>query len=81
MPVSLEQKINKAKEDSMLVLTRKAGETITIDGDIHVSIVQVKGKQVRVGISAPKEKSIQRGELILQPKSLKEVVLSKTHSL
>lgn len=48
----------------MLVLTRKAGETITIDGDITIQIVQVRGRQVRVGIEAPKSKKVQRGELI-----------------
>ena len=49
----------------MLVLTRKIGEIITIDGDIKIQIVQVRGQQVRVGIDAPKDKKIQRGELIL----------------
>ena len=39
----------------MLVLTRKTGETITIDGDIVIQIVQVRGRQVRVGIEAPKK--------------------------
>ena len=48
----------------MLVLTRKTGEIITIDRDITVQIVQVRGQQVRVGISAPKDKKIQRGELL-----------------
>ena len=47
----------------MLVLTRKAGETINIGGDIVIQIVQVQGRQVRVGIAAPKQKKIQRGEL------------------
>ena len=51
----------------MLVLTRKAGETITIDGDIVVQIVQVRGRQVRVGIEAPKNKKVQRGSLLLLP--------------
>ena len=58
----------------MLVLTRKAGETITIDGDIVVQVVQVRGKQVRIGISAPKSKRVQRGELI---PALNEVLMSK----
>ena len=49
----------------MLVLTRKIGEIITIDGDIKIQIVQVRGQQVRVGIDAPKDKKIQRGELLL----------------
>ncbi|MCY4321688.1 MAG: carbon storage regulator [Bdellovibrionaceae bacterium] len=47
----------------MLVLTRKVGETVNIDGDIVVQVVQVRGKQVRIGISAPKNKKVQRGEL------------------
>ena len=59
----------------MLVLTRKAGETITIDGDIIVQIVQVRGRQVRVGIEAPKNKKVQRGEL--SAPALKRVLLSK----
>lgn len=60
----------------MLVLTRKAGETITIDGDITIQIVQVRGRQVRVGIEAPKHKKVQRGELI-QPLSKGAVLLEK----
>lgn len=62
----------------MLVLTRKAGETITIDGDIVIQVVQVRGKQVRIGISAPKSKKVQRGELI---PSLSKVIASKSSLL
>jgi carbon storage regulator len=47
----------------MLVLTRKIGETITIDDHIKVTIVQIKGKQVRVGVDAPKETKIYREEV------------------
>lgn len=47
----------------MLVLTRKTGETITIDGEIKIQIVQVRGRQVKVGIEAPKHKKVERGEL------------------
>ena len=60
----------------MLVLTRKAGETINIDGDIVIQIVQVQGRQVRVGIEAPKKIKVQRGELSANP-SLKRVLLPK----
>ena len=52
----------------MLVLTRKVGEAITIDGNIKIHIQKVQGKQVRVGISAPKERKIQRTELLIQTK-------------
>jgi carbon storage regulator len=47
----------------MLVLTRKVGETIAIDDHIKITIVQIKGKQVRVGIEAPKETKIHREEI------------------
>jgi carbon storage regulator len=47
----------------MLVLTRKIGETITIDDHIKVTIVQIKGKQVRIGVDAPKETKIYREEV------------------
>lgn len=60
----------------MLVLTRKAGETINIGGDIVIQIVQVQGRQVRVGIEAPKQKKIQRGELAAA-RALKRVLLPK----
>ena len=63
----------------MLVLTRKVGETITIDGDIHINIVKVQGRQVRVGISAPKDRKVQRTELLIPPKKpIRTVVLSKS---
>lgn len=61
----------------MLVLTRKAGETITIDKNIVIQIVQVRGRQVRVGIEAPKDKKVQRGELSTRPAPFKKALLSK----
>ena len=47
----------------MLVLTRKLGESIAIDDHIKIVIVQIKGKQVRLGIQAPKETKIHREEV------------------
>lgn len=47
----------------MLVLTRKMGEGITIDGGIRVVVVQIRGGQVRLGIEAPLDKKIARDEL------------------
>ena len=49
----------------MLVLTRKIGETIAIDDDIKIVVVQIKGRQVRLGIEAPKETKIHREEVYL----------------
>jgi carbon storage regulator len=47
----------------MLVLTRKLGESIAIDDHIKIVVVQIKGKQVRLGIQAPRETKIHREEV------------------
>ncbi len=47
----------------MLVLSRKQWDSIVIDGNIKVTVVEVKGNVVRLGIEAPKEVSILRSEL------------------
>jgi len=47
----------------MLVLSRKAGETIWIGEDIEIIISEVKGEQVKIGISAPRSIDVIRGEL------------------
>jgi carbon storage regulator len=49
----------------MLVLTRTLGESIAIDDHIKIRVVQIKGKQVRLGIEAPKETKIHREEVYL----------------
>jgi carbon storage regulator len=50
----------------MLVLTRRVGEEIVIANDIRVTVVAVKGKQVRLGITAPASVNVVRQELCLQ---------------
>ena len=47
----------------MLILTRKLGETLIIGDDIKVSVLGVKGGQVRIGIEAPDNVSIHREEI------------------
>ena len=47
----------------MLILTRKAGESITIGDDIKIQVIEIKGKQVRLGIEAPKKYAIHREEV------------------
>ena len=51
----------------MLVLTRKDGERIVIDGGITVEVVEAQGGRVRLGISAPPEVRVMREELIRAP--------------
>jgi len=47
----------------MLVLTRKIGEEIVIDGNIRVTITSIKGDKVRIGISAPPHVAVHREEV------------------
>ncbi|MDR1576666.1 MAG: carbon storage regulator CsrA [Deltaproteobacteria bacterium] len=50
----------------MLILTRKIGETVAIGDNIKVRVVDVKGHQVRLGITAPIEWSVHREEVFLR---------------
>ena len=47
----------------MLVLTRKAGESIVIGSDVIVTVIELRGGQVRVGIDAPREVQVHREEV------------------
>ena len=63
-------------EDFMLVLTRKEDESLIIDGNIKLTILSIKGGQVRVGIEAPKEVSVHREELLVGNQPSVEVSLT-----
>lgn len=47
----------------MLILTRKIGESITIGDKIKVSVMEIKGRQVRLGIEAPADTMVHREEV------------------
>ncbi len=47
----------------MLILTRRVGEAVVIDEEVTVTILGVKGNQVRVGVNAPKSVSVHREEI------------------
>jgi carbon storage regulator len=51
------------KEQTMLILTRRVGETVMIGDSVTVTILGVKGNQVRVGVNAPKEIAVHREEI------------------
>lgn len=47
----------------MLILTRRPGETIRINDDVSITVLAVKGNQIRLGIEAPKGVSVHREEI------------------
>jgi len=47
----------------MLILTRKLGESIAIGDDIKIEVLDIKGRQVRIGVQAPRQTKVYRGEL------------------
>ena len=50
----------------MLALTRKKGESLLINNNIEVTILEIRGDQIKLGISAPRDVSIYRKEVYLQ---------------
>jgi len=58
----------------MLVLTRKKQERIQIGDSVTITVVRIKGNTVRVGIEAPKEVRVVRGELVAQEATASDCV-------
>ena len=50
----------------MLALSRKTGESIVINNDVEITILEIKGEQVKIGIKAPKSVPVYRKEIFVQ---------------
>lgn len=60
----------------MLALTRKKGESLVINNNIEITILEMRGDQIKIGITAPKEVPIYRKEVYLQIQEENKVALN-----
>jgi len=60
----------------MLILTRRVGETLVIGDDVTVTVLGVRGNQVRLGVNAPKDVAVHREEIYQRIQNEKDAVNS-----
>jgi|TARA_B100001250_G_scaffold374312_1_gene361046 carbon storage regulator len=63
----------------MLVLTRKSGESIVIGSDIRVTVLEIQGRQIRLGVEAPSDVAVHRGEVYERIREENEIAASAEH--
>ena len=62
-PMGLLGRCTNLRDGYMLILTRRVGETLMIGDEVTVTVLGVKGNQVRIGVNAPKDVSVHREEI------------------
>ncbi len=62
----------------MLVLSRRVGESIAIGDDVVVTVLEVRGDVIRIGIDAPRSVAVHRAELLVQLESVNQQASSPT---
>ena len=60
----------------MLALTRKKGEALVINNNIEITVLEIRGDQIKIGISAPKDVPVYRKEVYLQTQKENEAAIS-----
>ena len=60
----------------MLALTRKKGEALVINNNIEITVLEIRGDQIKIGITAPKDVPIYRKEVYLQIQKENEAAIS-----
>jgi carbon storage regulator len=60
---AIKAEYNDQGDDIVLILTRRTGETLNIGDQIQVTVLGIKGNQVRIGINAPKDVPVHREEI------------------
>ena len=60
----------------MLALTRKKGEALVINNNIEIAVLEIRGDQIKIGISAPKDVPVYRKEVYLQIQQENQAALS-----
>lgn len=63
----------------MLILTRKVGESVLIGDDISITVLSVRGNQVKLGVQAPKEVSVHREEIYQRILQSKDEQIGRAH--
>lgn len=65
----------------MLALSRKKGEALMINNDIEITVLEIKGEQVKIGISAPKSVPVYRKEVYIQIQEANKEATANTQSI